>query len=49
MSALRVNESKITAENTFKPDHLWMKGKHELKKQRQSLFWGIFADSWVVP
>ena len=29
MGALRVNETKITAENAFNPDHLWMEGKHE--------------------
>ena len=33
MSALRVNESKITAVNAFNPDHLWMEGKHESKKR----------------
>ena len=29
MSAPRVNETKITTENAFNPDHLWMEGKHE--------------------
>ena len=28
MSALSVNETKITAENAFNPDHLWMEGKN---------------------
>ena len=26
---LRVNETKITTENAFNPDHPWMEGKHE--------------------
>ena len=34
MSALRVTESKITAENAFNPDYLWMEGKHESEKRR---------------
>ena len=29
MSALRVHETKITIENIFNPDHLWMQGKHQ--------------------
>ena len=29
MSALSVNETKITAENAFNTDHLWIEGKHE--------------------
>ena len=33
MSALRVNQSKITAENAFNPDHLWMEGKPESKNE----------------
>ena len=33
MSTLRVNETKITAENAYDPDHLWMDGKHDSKKQ----------------
>ena len=33
MSTLRVNETKITAENAYNPDHLWMDGKHDSKKQ----------------
>ena len=35
MSDLGVNENKITAENAFNPDHLWMKGKHEYKKKKR--------------
>ena len=33
MNAVRVHKTKITAENAFNPDPLWMKGKHESKKQ----------------
>ena len=33
MSTLRVNETKITAENAYNPDPLWMDGKHDSKKQ----------------
>ena len=47
MGALRLNETNITAENAFNPDHLWMKGKYESKKQ--GYFLGIFAGSWAVP
>ena len=47
MSALKVNETKITAKNAFNPDHLWIEeGKHESEKRGASL---VFADSWVVP
>ena len=45
MSALRVNESKITAENAFNLDYLWMEGEHEWKKPEWNLLLGIFADS----
>ena len=38
MSTLGVNEAKITAENAFNPDHLWMEGKHESKKQGKAFF-----------
>ena len=40
MGALRVNETKITAENAFNPDHLWMEGKHESEN---------LAPVWVHP
>ena len=33
MGALRVNETKITAENGFNPDHIWMEGNHESKNE----------------
>ena len=49
MSALRVNEAMITAENVFNPDNLWMEGKHESKHKDKTFFLGIFADSWAVP
>ena len=49
MSALRVNETMITAENVFNPDNLWMEGKHESKHKDKTFFLGIFADSWAVP
>ena len=29
MDALRVNETKITAENAFNRDYLWMEGNHK--------------------
>ena len=48
MSTLRVNETKITAENTFNSDHLWMDGKHEWKKDGKTIL-GVFADSWAGP
>ena len=48
MSTLRVNQPKITAENAFNPDHLWMERKHEAQKKR-GFFLDVFADSWVVP
>ena len=38
MDALRVNESKITAENAFNRDHLWMEGKHESKSESKPSF-----------
>ena len=38
MSALGVNETKITAENAFNTDDLWMEGKHESKKQGKAFF-----------
>ena len=41
MSALRVNESKIIAENAFNPDHLWMEGKHESKSEGKSFSYGF--------
>ena len=31
MSNLRVDETKIRAENPFNPDHFWMEGKHQSK------------------
>ena len=49
MSALRVNQTKMTAENAFKPDHLWMEGKHESKNEDKTFFLGIFAVSWADP
>ena len=49
MGDLRSNETKITAENTFSQDHLWMEGNHESKKLRQHFLLVIFAESWVVP
>ena len=36
MSALRVIETKIIAENDFIPDYLWMKGKHESKSKNKT-------------
>ena len=33
MSTLRVHETKITDENAYNPDHIWMDGKHDSKKQ----------------
>ena len=36
-----VIETKITAQNAFDQNHLWMEGNH--------LILGIFADSWPVP
>ena len=35
---LRVNETKITAENTFNPDHLWMESNHEAKNESKTFF-----------
>ena len=49
MSALMVNETKMTAKNAFNPDYLWMTDKHESKERGENLLLGIFADSWVVP
>ena len=50
MSALKVDETTITAKNAFNPDHLWIEeGKHESKKRGASFLLGVFADSWVVP
>ena len=43
MSTLRVNETKITAEKAFSPDHLWMEAKHESKKWGSSLLLGTFC------
>ena len=40
MSALRVNETKITAENTFNPDHLWMEGINQ--KTEGKAFFEVF-------
>ena len=40
MGAL-VIETKVTAQNSFDQNHLWMEGNH--------LILGIFADSWPVP
>ena len=43
MSDLGVNENKITAENAFNPDHLWMKGKQEYKKKKKT-FSNIYSN-----
>ena len=48
MSALRVNQTKVTAENAFNPDYFCMKGNHESKNKGWSLYLGIFADSWFM-
>ena len=46
---IKINETKIAAENVFNPDHIWMKDKDESKHEKQILLLGIFADSWAVP
>ena len=37
MGALRVNETKIKAENAFNRDHLWMEGNHESKNEDKTI------------
>ena len=36
---LRVNENKITGENTFNGDHFEIEGKHVSSKDEKILFW----------
>ena len=38
MSTLKINETKITAENAFNPAYLRMEGRHELKKEGKTFF-----------
>ena len=38
VSAFWVNETKMTAENVFNPDHTRMEGKHELKTKAKPSF-----------
>ena len=49
MGSLKDNKTKITAENAFKRDHLWMESNHESKNGDKTFIFGIFADSWAVP
>ena len=43
MGTLRVNETKITAENTLNTDHIWMEGNHESKNEdnQWALLWKV--------
>ena len=34
----KINETKMTAENVFNPDHTRMEGKHELKTKAKPSF-----------
>ena len=34
----KINETKMTAENVFNPDHTRMEGKHELKTKAKPYF-----------
>ena len=36
---LKVNESKVTGENTFIGDHFEIEGNHESGKDKKTLFW----------
>ena len=38
MGAVRVNGTKITAENAFNRDHIWMGGNHESKNEDKTFF-----------
>ena len=35
MGALKVNKTKITTENAFNQDHLWLEGNHESKNKKK--------------